>query len=138
MSALNLTLQAQLSSGPATVSDGTFPPGVTQVQLQLNPSTRQVNVDTGAMVANVNSPSAYVTLPGIGGAVGPVTQGLFLYLRTVAPVAVRLTMFGASGNTTSVLLTNGLLVLEFDPLHYLTLLEIQGTGTVEYYAAGLT
>lgn len=132
----NATLTTTLLVQPS-VADGSFPVGASSVPITLTPSPKPLVVDTGVMKRNLASPAAYVTLSGVG-ATDTVTQGSFLYLRTNAPMLLRLTTFNPAGaSVVSVFPVLGLFVTEFDPSRYLTLVEIQGTGVVEYLAGGL-
>lgn len=131
-----LTLSGSLTAGPSAAVDNQFPSGVTSVPFGLNPGNKPYNVDTGRNVANVLSPSAYAALGGIG-TLGPVTQAVTLYLRTTTPLTIRLTTaVPSSADLLSVLPLNGILILEFPSDHYLKLVEVQGSGTVEYYVSG--
>ena len=86
------------------------------------------------MVLTVNNPS-FAALPGVG-AGGVVTQGTFLFIRTLGTMQVRTTTYNAGGNVTAVEVINGIKAVEFDPGAYLVLLEVQGSGQVEYFASG--
>lgn len=130
---LQLQFAGQLVTGPAS-SDTTFPGGVSNIPLLTNPSPRPYNVTTGDQAVMVNSPSSFVTLPGIGGTVG-VTQATFLLMRVNVPMQIRLTFSGDA--TPKVFYVGGLFgPLETDPSKPITLVEVQGSGTVEYLATG--
>jgi hypothetical protein len=127
-------LTATLLAGPTTVTDNQFPSGTTNLPFGLNPPQKAYNVDTGVMVANVISPVAFVALGGVGPG-GSVTQAQTLYVRTLTPVQVRLTYLGDV--TPKIRYLGGATLEEADPAHPITLVEVMGSATVEYYAAGL-
>jgi len=102
------------------------------IPFTLTPSTKPYNVDTGRNNAQVNNPSAYGALAGVG-AGSTVTQATTLYVRTSTTMLLRLT-FGSTVLADIPIL--GVFVMEFDPSKPLTLLEVKGAGAVEYYAAG--
>jgi hypothetical protein len=134
MGQLQLQFSGQLVAGPAMVSDSFFPSGTSTIQLSTAPSPKQYAVDTGPQRPLVNSPSSFQTLSGIG-AGQTVTMASFLYFKSLTPVQLRLTYSGDA--TPKVRYTNGNVIEEFDPAHPLTLLEIMGSGQVEYWACGL-
>jgi hypothetical protein len=130
------SLTAELVAGPASVSDNPFPSGVTTIPFGLNPPAKQYNVDTGKNVATVNSPSAFVALGGVG-ALGPVTQGHTLYIRTIQPMTIReTTAVPSSADNVVVYPLNGVTIREYPADHYLKLIEVEGAGQIEYWAAG--
>jgi hypothetical protein len=118
-----------------------FPSGVTSVPFGLNtaPCPKNSNASTGARVQTINSPSAFVTLSGVG-ATDNVTQGDTSYVRVRSGgFQLRLTFNNpASGSIVSVLPLAGLHILECDAGSgfYLTKVELQGSGTVEFFASG--
>jgi hypothetical protein len=130
-------VNAQLQAGPPTVGDGSvFPSGQTNIPLDLNPTPQKpYAVSTGRQLANVSSPNSLQTLPGIGTG-STVTQGHTLYMRTNGSFLVALTMNGIAGGAVQEFQLAGLVVLEFDQNKYLTLLQVQGTGTIEYLVVG--
>lgn len=131
----SVSLTGTLIAGPGTVTESSFPGGVTNIPIALTPPAKSFNVDSGG-TRSVSSPSAYVALTGVGVA-DTVTQGKFLYLRTSTPMLVRLTTVNPPGaDVVSVVPVQGLLVLEFDPAKYLKLLEVQGSGVVEWFVCG--
>jgi hypothetical protein len=127
------TLNAQITVAPGPVYDGTCPPVVlsTVGMLQFTPEQKPATVGTGVNTRAVNSPSAFVSL----GDITMVAAASLLYVRSsnvVTAVQLRLT-FGASQ---AVIPLAGLLLLELDPVNPLTLLEVQGVGTLEYLVTG--
>lgn len=136
----NATLSGNLYVQPSDAS-GAFPAGATSIPLALSPSPKSLTVDSGVVKRNVASPAAFVALSGVG-ASDAVTQGSFLYVRTNAPMQLRMTFNNPAGGVTTAVVPvgssigGGLLVLEFDPTRYLTLLEAEGIGTIEYLVGG--
>jgi hypothetical protein len=131
---LQVQIAGTLVAGPAQSTDTTFPSTVTNEPFNLNPANKSYNVTTGMNVVSANSPSSFETLPGIGGAVGPVTQAKVLYLRTVVPMQFRITYTGDA--TPKVRYVNGISIEEVDLSHTITLVEVQGAGVVSYWACG--
>ncbi len=130
--------QAQLSGtltvSPASTGESQFPSGVTSIAFNLNPAQKSFNVGTGGQPINVNSPNAFIAIPGIGAAPGPVTQASLLYFRSNVPMRIRLTYSGDA--TPYVSYVNGLLIVEVDPTFPVTKVEVQGAGTLEYFVVG--
>ena len=127
------TLNAQIVVAPGPVYDGTCPVMVmsTVGALQFAPPQKPATVGTGVNTRTVNSQSAFVSL----GDITMVAAASLLYVRSsnvTSAVQLRLS-FGASQE---VLPLAGLLLLELDPVNPLTLLEVQGVGTLEYLVTG--
>jgi hypothetical protein len=131
---LQLGFAGTLTAGPASSSDSSFPSSVVTEPFELNPAIFSYNVSTGVCVVLVNSSNAFETLPGIGGAVGPVTQATFVYVRAVIPFQIRVTYQG--DGVAKVHYTNGIWAAQVDPSHPITLLEVQGAGQFTYFAVG--
>lgn len=127
------SLSAQLVAGPQSGTDTNFPGAVTNIPFNFNPPVKSYNVDTGAKYANINSPAAFVALVDLG-PTGAVTQGLTLYVRTVVPMQLRITYQGDV--TKYVRYIAGAVIEEVDPTHPIVLLEVQGSGQIEWWAAG--
>jgi hypothetical protein len=128
-------LDGELTLGPETVNDILFPGAEASVPLSLTPSSKPANASPGFARRAVSSPGAYVTLTGVGAA-DTVTQGTLLYLRTREAVLVRLTTYDPGGDVASVLPVKGTVIIEFDDVKYLKLLEVKGTATVEWLVTG--
>jgi hypothetical protein len=127
-------VNSQLVAGPPTVGDGSsFPAGQSVIPLDLVQVQKSYAVTTGRQLQNISSPSAYVVLPQLG-STGAVTQAHTLYMRSVAPFLVQLTQFGLTALQT--LKLNGLLILEVDPAAYVTAIQVQGSGQLEWLAVG--
>lgn len=128
-------LTGSITSGPQSVVDTTFPSMQDTVQLRLTPSPKQWQCCTGAMSRNVASPSSYVTLDGIGSA-ATVTHADFLYLRCNATLRLKMTQVDGITTLVSEQDVSGLIVVEKPSGGCITLLEVKGTATLEYLAAG--
>lgn len=86
----------------------------------------------------INSPSAYIALPGIGAAPN-VTAVNFLHLRVTNTFKVRLTQLDPEGGAdiVSILNVGGEFDIEFPATGTCKLVEVKGAGTVEYLASGM-
>lgn len=125
---------SSLMAGPTVANDGsTFPSGSTIIPLDFTPAQKTYQVTSGRQLIQINSPSTFATLPGIG-AGGSVTQVSTLYLRTNSPFIFRATY--QNGAPQQLQYVYGLWIAEFDPSKPLVLLEVQGAGQVEYLAVG--
>ena len=125
-----VNLAGILSVGTDT-SKSVFPAAETTIPLIATTSDYAVSSPAGLM--SIVSLSTFVPIQGVG-TNGPVTRGLFLYLKTDAEMVLRVTTQTTSA--AQVLPINGLVILEFQPDDALTLLEIKGSGRVEYLVAG--
>jgi hypothetical protein len=130
-------LSGSLTLGPSGGGTGTFPTSQDVISLSLTPSPKQAAVMTSGLQVNLNSPSAYVTLPGIG-AGGVVQQCVMLYLRSDTNVMLRLTFNDPAGGAdiVSVVPLCGMKLEEYQQNGYLKLLEAKGAARLEYAAAG--
>lgn len=128
----NVTLKGTLASGPQTASDTTIPSGVTLVDFSASKS----NPTQASGIVSPADGAAFHALGGIDATIGPVKQGVMLYLRTSAPMEIRLTQYNALGDTVQIVKVQGLCIIEFDPTQYLKLVEVKGVGNVEYLALG--
>jgi hypothetical protein len=89
---------------------------------------------TGVLSRTISSPSAFIDLGEPGNA---VTKATFLYLKSDAPLDVRLTTDdGSGGDVVAVVPVEGLCLLEFSSSKHLKLLEVQGSGRLEYFVSG--
>ena len=131
-----IQISATIIAGPPQVSDSTFPTGSTNIPVKLNGGSSLASpVQTGDTVREVNSPSAYVALGGVGTG-QEVTQGRFLFLRCSVPMLVRLTFYTSGGDVVSVLPLDSPLIMQIDSSKYLKGIEAQGAGTVEWFVGG--
>jgi hypothetical protein len=129
------TLQGTLVSGPPRSASGTFPAGLVSIAFTLRPANKSAAVSVKA-VRNLQSPSSYATLHGIGSG-EDVAQANFLFVQTDNPIDIRITSDdGAGGSVVAVVSVNGLLMIEKPADKFIKLLEAQGTGVVEYFASG--
>jgi hypothetical protein len=125
----SISLDGQLTATPQCA--GSFPVGITNIQLGVNPCTgKPYTNSTGDMQVTVNA-VAYEQLQGIGA--GGVAAANTLYLRSVTNMQVRLTLADASQ---PVLFVNGTLFYEAQAGKEVTKVEVIGSGTLEYFAAG--
>lgn len=138
MAGVNVTtLQGTLRAGPSSSScSGSFPSGLVNVTFESSPARKSTPVSCYHVRA-VNSPASYAALAGIG-TNETVTQALILYLKTSGPMLVRITTEETPDDVVSVIPVDGLMILEFQAARYLKLVEVQGSGTVEYFAGGPT
>lgn len=141
MSTDAVTLLGNLTAGPQGVCEGGFPSGVLQVAFGLAGSCPGAGTKPALKKfwtsQEVNSPSAFATLDGIGSGQS-VTQANTFYFRSTVGVLLRLTFADPGGgpDIVSTVPVKGLLVLEPSEAGYLKLLEAKGQGKVEYFASG--
>lgn len=127
---------ATLAAGPAMVTDNPFPSGTTSIPFALNPDPKPYNADSGRMTATINSSAAYVPLGGLGSSGGEASQAHTVYFRCQTPMLLRETYQNPAGGTLQALhQVSGLFVKEYPANALLTLLEVQGSGQVEWYFA---
>jgi hypothetical protein len=137
----NLTINGTLLEGPPTAQDGAFPAATVSTPFALNTGAnpKPAAVSTGVKLRTVNSPGAFVALSGVG-ASDDVTQAHTVYMRVATGgFQFRVTFHNPLGaNIVSVLPAGGLFIFEPDAAsgYYVTLLEVQGSGQIEVYAAG--
>jgi hypothetical protein len=113
------------SAGDCGFSDGTFSQsfGFTEPAAVSAQHTK-----------NVNSPSAFVALDGIG---VTVTQATFFFLKTTSVFIVRITYKPLSGpDVVSTIPVMGPMLVKTPVDQYIKLVEVQGTGAVSYLATG--
>jgi hypothetical protein len=133
-----VAISGTVTAGPTTSGDTVFPAGVTNIPFTLNIAQKAYGASSGAQSEAVASPSSFVTLAGINASVGTVKNCNTLYLRTSAAMDVRITQNNPLGGTTVSLVkqVKGLFIVEVDDLNAILLVEVQGTGTVEWGAWG--
>ena len=139
-----VVLEATLSETPQSASDGTsFPSASTSIPFALNtaPQPKPVQASTGRMLRTIASPSAFVTLEGIGSG-DTVSQASTVYARVkFGGFQLRVTFANPAAPSSpivSILPFSGVFVLEPDWAtgYFVTKLELQGSGACEYYASG--
>ena len=135
---MNLTLQGSLTVSPPSVSETTFPGSVSDTLLSTTPSPKPSAVCSGIKSRNINSPSTFATLTGVG--VGDdVSQGDTLYFKCRSPMVLRVTTANPilpGSPLVSLLPICGTIVWEVPQSSYITLLEVQGVGQAEYLVSG--
>lgn len=127
-----------MTVAPQSVSDpsSTYPLGTGSTPLTFNPAAKIANVNSGFGSTNVNSPSSFQALSGVG-PTDDVTQGNLLYIRTRSLMQVKLTFNNPLGGTTTAInQINGMCVMEIDPTAYLVGISVQGVGAVEWLVTG--
>ncbi len=128
-------ISGQLTAGPSSASDGGFPAGVSNLPLTLMPSARPYNVSTGAMLRTMaTSVGVYATLDGVP---NTVSQATFIYFRCTGVMLLRITRAEPTlSDVVEVIPIQGLFMLELDPSRYAKLLEVSGSGQIEYFVSG--
>ena len=136
MSSINLT--GALIAGPSSGGE-TFPGSSLTVPLSFVDGAKTAGAATGILTKTVASPSpAYAALSGVGPA-ETVTQGSFLYFKGRGSFVLRLTTDDGSGGTVVTMVpVQGMLMIEFPTIRALELLEVQGSGLIEYFVSGAT
>lgn len=132
-------LSGNLTVGPGAVTEGVFPSMRADVQIAFIDGSQGKSAEraTGILSRQINSPAAFVELQGVG-PTDTVTQGNTLYLKSNAPVDLRLTRDDGAGgqDVTETPGVHGLFVVEFSTTKPLELLEIRGSATIEYLICG--
>lgn len=131
-----LSLDGSVQVGPVSSGDNVFPSATSSVNLTSYPNPKPSLVDTGFTTRNVNSPSSFLALSGVGTG-DTVTKGDTLYLKCLQKMRVRVTFADTPSDLVSVFIVVGTLVLEADQAsNYIKLLEVMGTGPIEYLVSG--
>lgn len=132
-------LTGSIVAGPSAAGavDGSFPTMSAEATL----GTKQTGfaASTGTLRKSLASPGSFVALSGLGAAAGDaVNLGKFLYIRTDAKVELRLSQKdpGGGADIVKVVPIEGLNLQEFPSSDGLTLLEAQGSATIEYMICG--
>jgi hypothetical protein len=117
--------------------DSTLPRGNINIPIQLTPSTKQFQCQSGDQFYNLQANGSPQVLQGLVGGTGPVTQGLFLYLSCVAPLEIVITQVNPAGGTvTQTEFLQGIMIKEVNPLAPITQVTAQGVGQLEAFCAG--
>ncbi len=130
-------LDASLQAGPPNAGESVFPGTTASIPINLSPNPKSWQHATGVLtrVVNVASPS-YLALDGVG-ATATVTECNLLYFRSGAPLILRITQtISGVGSVVTEHKVNGLFIWEPPEAEPITLLEVQGNGTIEYFAQG--
>lgn len=125
----NLQLSGSITAGPAGGSG--FPGGIASFSLATTPDPKGFSVCAHGQKL-LSSPSSFQTVPGLGTG-QDVVNGDFLYLKSNAPITVRLTQAGMSVQLVGL---NGTMILEFPATAYLNLVEVEGSASIEYFISG--
>ncbi len=132
-----LSIQGAITAGPPNVSDGGFPSAMITTRLRGKQEPKGFNACSGVIQQRVAivAPS-WLTLRCIGPD-GPVVRADTLYIRSDGPVLLRLTTSdGISADVVRTMPLDGLGMWEFPSTNFLTLLEVQGSATLEFLASG--
>jgi hypothetical protein len=131
-----VTLAGSITGGPPS-GGSSFPGSTFNDQIAFPSGPRSFSAATGMIQRSINSPSAFVPLGGVG-PTGDVTTADFLYLVTNGSLDVRITAQNGSGGFTTAVVSvaNGPLILPVSPNKLITLVEVQGSATIEYLASG--
>jgi hypothetical protein len=130
-------LDASLSAGPPNAGESVFPGTTANIPVNLTPNPKNWQHATGVLtrVVNVATP-AWLTLDGVG-ATATISECGLLYFRSSAPLNLRITQTVAGvGSVVTEHRVYGLFIWEPPESEPLTLLEVQGNGTIEYFAQG--
>lgn len=136
-------LDGSINIGPTSGGSGGFPASQSSVALASTPSPKSSSVDSGFVVRNINSPSAFVALTGVGAA-DSVTQCDTFTIRCQSALRVRVTFSDTPSDLVSELVVMGTLLIEAPPQsntpapNYIKLIEVKGVGIIEYLASGLS
>jgi hypothetical protein len=130
-----IQLTGTLTVGPVSSGDNVFPSATSSVNLASTPNPKPSTVDTGMVTRTIASPNAYVGLSGVG-ASDTVTKCDTFYFKCNSPMKLRITYFDVGGDIMSVEPVNGTKVSEAPAGNYIKLLEVQGSGPIEYLASG--
>lgn len=131
-----IDLSGSLTAGPPSAGSG-FPSASEVIGLQLLSSPKSSGVATGALVRTIAvADPTWLALSGVG-ATDTVTKCDTLVVRCTSSLLFRLTTDdGAGGDVVSIVPIQGLLLLEFPADKFLKLLEVQGTGQLQYFVSG--
>ena len=137
-----LKIDGTLTAGPPSACDSTFPGMVASTPLSTvggGCNGKGYQVASGILAMMLNSPSAFVQMSEPNGTSGAaVTKANFLYLKSDAPISMRRTQDDGSGG--NIIVTDpgfqGLVVMEFADINFLTKLELKGTSRIEYFVCG--
>jgi hypothetical protein len=131
-----INLSGSMIGGPPAGGD-TFPGSTFSVPLLLRSNPKGFNVATGVLQRQISTAvGVYATLSGVG-ATDTVTKCDTLYLKSNSGLLVRLTSDDGTGvSVVAVIPVSGVALLEFDSSKYLKLIEVSGSGLIEYFASG--
>lgn len=132
-----LQFTGNLQAGPSCGGWGVFPSSSFNDQVGVGgPCGKSFGVSVSSVSANINSPSSFTAIPGVG---TEVTNADTLYFRTNSPITLQLTCSNGSGGTTvSTVNVNGLFVCEFSETNALQGLAVEGVAQITYFVSGLS
>jgi hypothetical protein len=129
-------LDATLSAGPQNAGESVFPGTTANIPINLSPNPKQWQHATGVLTRTINVASPAWLALGEVGPTGTVSEGNLVYIRGNGPFSVRTTQDTPSGAVVCEHKTNGLFIWELPESEPLTLLEVQGNATIEYFVQG--
>lgn len=127
-------LSGTIGSGQAMVTSGAFPSMSTSAVLGLATNPKNFQKSTGSVQASVaTATGVYQSLSGIGsGQMVPEVD--LLYLRSDAPVKVRVTQRIDTETVVSIHKVHGPFFMQTPPSDPITLVELSGSANIEYLA----
>lgn len=133
--ALQAQLDATLTTGPACVSDTTFPGDSSSIPLQLYPPQKQYVVEAKGTINVSTDATTFQAVTAIGFDVAQVTT---FYARSLSPMRLQMTFKDPAGGPDIVIIEplQGVKLSEYPSTSYLKSLAINGSGTVNFWAAG--
>lgn len=131
-----LRISGSLDAGPPSATSESFPAASFSVPLRFRENTKAFSVASGVLQRRLSSAVSFVPLQGVG-PTDSVTKATWLYLKSDADFVLRLTADdGSGGSVVTSLNVGGLVMLEFNALKFLKLLEAQGVANLEYFVSG--
>lgn len=128
-----VSFSGELVSGPLGVQDCDFPSGVQTIDLSLDKTPAPASF-YGQKTVSV---SIFTALAGIG-ASGPVTQATVLLLNASSPLQLQVTYDdGSGGDVVALDFVDGPYLKRVPAANFIKLVEVLGSATIEYFAAGL-
>lgn len=123
---------ATLVAGPTASAECVFPGMTATLPIDLTPNPKSWQVATGVLTRRVSVVApAWLELDGIGSG-HTVSEAHFIYIRSDAPILVRTTQGIVAASHT----VQGIFLIEAPESAPIVLLEVQGSGTIEYFAQG--
>lgn len=130
-----VSISGAITGGPPVAGEG-FPASLFNTSLAFLINPKGFSVGTGILARQLNSPSGFATLTGVG-ASDTVTHGDTLYFKCNGAVTLRLTQDdGIGGSAVHDIDVQGLVVLEFPSTKYLKSMSAQGSCQIEYFVSG--
>lgn len=129
------SISGSLTFGPQPAG-GTFPNGSSSLQLGLIADQKPFDAASPAVTRSFDSPSAFASL-GVVAESGPVVRCTVFYLRCESKLRVRVTFDdGVGGTYQSTFPLLGTILIEPPDDEAIVSVEVKGTSTIEYCAAG--